>query len=72
MYSQRIRQAPWTCRHGRSGVTIEHTGPLTSRVDDVFWACRRPAQLPTPRVILRRDCESCAFWEPSPRLEREC
>jgi hypothetical protein len=72
MYNQKISQAPWTCRHGRSGVTIVQTGPLTSRVDDVFWACGRPDQVPASRVILRRECENCVFWQPSPRFERGC
>jgi hypothetical protein len=71
MNTHTIRRTPWTCRFGRAGVTIEQLGPETSRVDEVFWACRQPARVPALRLITRRECEDCPFWEASPRLERE-
>jgi hypothetical protein len=71
MNAQTIRRRPWTCRFGRFGVTVEQLGPETSRVDDVFWACRQSARMPAPRITTGGECEECSFWEASPRFERK-
>ena len=70
MNARTIRR-PWTCRFGRFGVAVEQLGPDTSRVDEVFWACRRPTPLPVLRLTTRDECEDCPFWEASFRLDRE-
>lgn len=71
MSTGRIRCRPWTCRFGRVGVTIEELGPEASKVDDVFWACHRPAAVPPLKVATRDECENCPWWEASRRFERE-
>jgi len=58
-----IRRVPWTCEWGRFGVAtkdVERAGPL---VDDVFWACHRPAH--ELRLTKRGECEHCPFWKES-------
>jgi hypothetical protein len=66
-----IHRRPWTCRFGRFGVTIEQLGPETSRVDDVFWACHRPAAALPLKVTTRDECENCPWWEPTRGFERK-
>lgn len=63
-----IRRVPWTCEWGRFGVAIEDLGAGVLRVDDVFWACRRPGQGPDVRLTKRGECEQCPFWIEAARL----
>ena len=71
MNARTIRRRPWTCRFGRFGVTIEQLGPDTSRVDEVFWTCRRPPSSPVLRLATRDGCEDCPLWAASARFDRE-
>jgi hypothetical protein len=66
-----IAQRPWTCRFGRTGVTIEEIDAVRSRVDDVFWACHRTGRIPALKITTRAECAECPFWEPAPNLRGE-
>jgi hypothetical protein len=66
-----IAQRPWTCRFGRTGVTIEELDAVRSRVDDVFWACRRTGRIPPLKITTRAECAECPFWEPAPNPRGE-
>lgn len=70
MNSNTIRQVPWTCEWGRSGVAVEDLGAGRSRVDDVFWACHHPSAAAI-RLIKRDECERCPLWIEAARLRAE-
>jgi len=63
MTAYTIRQVPWTCEWGRFGVATRDLERAGVQVDDVFWACHRPAR--ELRVTRRGECERCPFWKES-------
>jgi hypothetical protein len=66
-----IRRVPWTCQWGRFGVAVK-ADSTRSRVDDVFWGCHHPIRAPTLQLTRRGECETCPYWEPSPRFTFPC